>query len=332
MYKRQFLWSQEKLKDQRRITKSYLDFCTRAKIFPYTELPIDIAAPAALAPGGDVGIAPIVGPSADGSLVAPAPGSAEDSPVAPAPGLLTAIAAKPSDASRTIIELCCETDSVLGHKKYVKDGCRVVRITKEDNLASKVGQSKALSAINGPNTMLHIALPCTGGCPWMTVLMSKPGGKKQQRAHYNEMRRLWRAMLPIAAAVHAAGGTINFEWPRTCKYWKLPFVQAFLVKYKLSPAHFDGCAFNLKSIVKENLFIKKPWTFATNNPAVHMHFDKCYCNKSHQHTPCEGKDTGQRGDIRTRWLVLSISPSGRFVMAIFNGKDFAQSPQQFWLR
>ena len=93
-------------------------------------------------------------------------------------------------------------------------------------------------------------------------------------------------MLPIAEAVHAAGGSINFEWPRSCKYWKLPFVHAFMIKYQLVPAHFDGCAFNLRSLVDPNKFIKKPWTFATNMPAMHMSFDKCFCNKNHGHLPC----------------------------------------------
>ena len=91
----------------------------------------------------------------------------------------------------------------------------------------------------------------------MAVLESKPCGKRARRKHYNEFRRLWRGMVPIAEAVHNAGGTMTIEWPRSCRYWKEPFVIAFMARYGLVPAYFDGCAFNLNSIVTGKS-IKKP--------------------------------------------------------------------------
>ena len=198
-------------KDQKKLIRSYLDFCQRAQIAPYTAWPLD---------------APLVAMERE---LRPLPTKAAFSKVPGSSGLGTKVGGSSGPVTdRTIIELCCEHDSVIGHKKYANNGCKVVRITKGDDLTSKVGQTKALGAINGPKTHLHIALPCTGGCPWMAILMSKLGGKRKQQKHFNDFRALWRSMLPVVEAVNAAGGTMTIEWPRSCMYWKLPFVHTFM--------------------------------------------------------------------------------------------------------
>jgi hypothetical protein len=71
----------------------------------------------------------------------------------------------------------------MGHSKYTKNGCTVVRLTADDDVNSIKGQQKALDAIKDANTDLWIAIPCTGGSPWMKVLASHPNGRKKIKAH-----------------------------------------------------------------------------------------------------------------------------------------------------
>ena len=74
-------------------------------------------------------------------------------------------------------------------------------------------------------------------------------------------------------------------------------------------AHFDG-AFNLRSLAGPSKYIKKPRMFATDMPAMHMSFDKCFRDKSHGHLPCEGKDTRPTGGY-TRPLARVVHKSFR---------------------
>ncbi len=54
--------------------------------------------------------------------------------------------------------------------------------------------------------------------------------------------------------------------------------------------NFDGCYFGHQS-TDHHLPIRKPWTFATDNPAVYTAFQGCKCPGHSQHQPCEGSQT-----------------------------------------
>ena len=87
-----------------------------------------------------------------------------------------------------------------------------------------------------------------------------------------------------------------FEWPRYCTYWKWPEVEQFLRDNKMQKADFNGCRFGLRSIVKgsEDLFLPKPWTFATNIPEVYDGFHGMFCpglGPNHQHDSTSGINT-----------------------------------------
>ena len=84
------------------------------------------------------------------------------------------------------------------------------------------------------------------------------------------------------------------EWPAQCVYWKQRRVQKRLKKEGMKFTKFDGCQYDLKSMVKdqEHLFIKKPWMFATTIEEILPLF-KLECpgvSESHQHGVCRGKD------------------------------------------
>ncbi len=66
-------------------------------------------------------------------------------------------------ARRVIVEFCCGKDSLIGGKDHQRDGCEVIRITKENDVTTPKGLQVALEAVRRPNCLLWVAIPCTGG-------------------------------------------------------------------------------------------------------------------------------------------------------------------------
>ena len=72
----------------------------------------------------------------------------------------------PLPPKRTLVEVCCGHDSVLGQDSSETQRCRKIRITVDDDFTSRAGLNKTLHEIEGPNTLVWASLPCTGGSPW----------------------------------------------------------------------------------------------------------------------------------------------------------------------
>jgi hypothetical protein len=69
----------------------------------------------------------------------------------------------------------------------------------------------------------------------------------------------------------------------------------------------------LKSIVHEDMFIKKPWRIATNNKQLIRALSGLRCpgvGSDHQHTPCQGTDT-KATENYTPYLVNTIHKAFR---------------------
>ena len=88
-----------------------------------------------------------------------------------------------------------------------------------------------------------------GGSPWQTVNAKKPGGYARLRQHVRLFNRLWRNFETLARYAHSKGNHIALEWPRNCKYWKLPKVKDLCKSIGLEQVHFDGCMLGLTSVV-----------------------------------------------------------------------------------
>ena len=70
---------------------------------------------------------------------------------------------------RTIIEWCCGPNSRLRDPKNKDPEANVIRITEFDDARTSEAYNKAKNAINGPNTLLWISIPCTGGSQWQNL-------------------------------------------------------------------------------------------------------------------------------------------------------------------
>ena len=191
--------------------------------------------------------------------------------------------------ARTIIEVCCGKDSIIGNIAEKRKDCNVVRVTLERDFRSEdtINQLKRYCL---PGNMFWYSLPCTGGSPWYNINKNKPGGAEKQRAHIKLFLHLWKRLeeLHEHACNHAC--IIAIEWPRGCSYWKHPRVIRFIDKYGLMKANFDGCMLGIKS-ASSGLPIKKPWTIATSSKSLYDEFNNVLCMNHSSHAPCEGKDT-----------------------------------------
>ena len=100
--------------------------------------------------------------------------------------------------------------------------------------------------------------------------------------------------LQLARHVHKSGGTISFEWPRYCAGWDLPVLKQIIDEFKLHSCDVDGCSVSVKSLV-DGKPILKPWKFYCTQPELARTLSQHRCNKSHEHSICQGRDTKLTG-------------------------------------
>ena len=168
-------------------------------------------------------------------------------------------------------------------------GCKVLRVTEQDNLNSaacrrriKTGITKFLRTHKPKDVMIWASLPCTGGSPWQYANKQMPSGKARVRRHVREFNKLWKSFVTTIENIDEPI-SIAIEWPKGCTYWRLPKVTRFLQQYNLQPVSCDGCRFGVRS--RDNLPIKKPWTIATNNSILRDCFDDMNCKCTVEHAP-----------------------------------------------
>jgi hypothetical protein len=195
---------------------------------------------------------------------------------------------------RVIIEWCCGHDSMLGRPSTYSDGCKVIRLTIDDDLCTMEELQKALRIVQdcpGGRTLLWSSMPRAGGSPLQMLNSALGQGVEKIAAHWRDFRFLWDHFVIVARAVVDICGVIAIEWPETCRYWKEPQVEQFVEKHNFHQSVFHGCACRL--VTKYNLplgqALKKPWACSSSDLMVLSHLsDKC--QGGHSHAECRGRD------------------------------------------
>jgi hypothetical protein len=80
----------------------------------------------------------------------------------------TDMEAETDEFDRVIIEWCCGNNSLLGQPSKYSPGCKVVRLTIDDDLRATDGLEKALEIVKRcprGKTLLWRTMPCAGGSP-----------------------------------------------------------------------------------------------------------------------------------------------------------------------
>ena len=193
--------------------------------------------------------------------------------------------------TRTIIEWCCGNDSRMGNRAPA--GCKVVRITEEDNALNPKTAERVMKMVEGePNVLLWVSIPCTGGSTAQRLNMQRANYKEYMKKYRTTAMKMFYNMLRVADAVTKAGGKVAIEWPKNNEYWKLPEVEEAVRKHGLQKVTVNACMVGLTSVNPEDRGqpVRKPWTIATNDETLREHMHKFLCpsidHHGVPHAPC----------------------------------------------
>jgi hypothetical protein len=110
---------------------------------------------------------------------------------------------------RTLVEFCCGPESLLGSYAEEFPGCKVIRLTIEDDVPTDEGINKALIAVDN-KCMLWASMPCTGGSPWQNINKLKPNGAILYQKHRRVFKKLWLAFEQTDSRCIRNGGAVSF--------------------------------------------------------------------------------------------------------------------------
>ena len=200
-------------------------------------------------------------------------------------------ASRSSGTQRLIVEVCCHPTSKLSDtSRKSSNDCTVLQFTEEYDLNDESNQSDMAEKVNshdGDTALFWISLPCTGGTTWTYVNMKHPSARLKVMKRVKEFKTLWKSLENFLNMINVPFH-VALEWPRGCRYWKLPMVQRVLAKYGMKLYDFDGCAVGLKST--SGIPIRKPWTVATNHEKLGARLSQFRCKCTVKHYPGRGED------------------------------------------
>ncbi len=192
----------------------------------------------------------------------------------------------------------------MGESTLASEGCRVIRVTINDDFTSASRLQKALDGITGPQDGVWMSAPCVGGCAYneQNWLIGEKTCEKIWQ-HWIIYIAIKRNMYILFQHCHKVGAMIFNEWPKSCDYWNDPDIQWFMQLFNLKFTEFHGCQFGLTAInpVFYGMLINKPWFGACNDEQI-CHGMQRICKGNHKHAPCATVDT-RRTECYTRELV-----------------------------
>ena len=218
--------------------------------------------------------------------------------------------------NRLLLEFCCGPDSLLSTPCKWTTGCKMIRLTEEDDMASDEGLIKTLEIIKNDHAaqegrvMLWASIPCVGGSAWNRYNWSQNHYKNIRetiKGHWKLYRKIFNNFKVIAEQVLMLHGCVVNEWPKSCEYWSDKRVTQFFDRLAFQYSVFDGCCYDLRTISKRSIddpmkeddsddgvkyLIKKVWQLAYSNniPEIGELFSK-ECNGKHKHALCAGPET-----------------------------------------
>ena len=216
--------------------------------------------------------------------------------------------------NRLLLEFCCGHDSLLSTPCKWTTGCKMIRLTEEDDMASDEGLIKTLEIIKNDHAaqegrvMLWASIPCVGGSAWNRYNWSQNHYKNIRetiKRHWKLYRKIFNNFKVIAEQVLMLHGCVVNEWPKSCEYWSDKRVTQFFDRLAFQYSVFDGCCYDLRTISKRSIedpmkeddsddgvkyLIKKVWqlAYSKNIPEIGELFSK-ECNGKHKHALCAGQ-------------------------------------------
>ena len=197
---------------------------------------------------------------------------------------------RPSGCKRIIVEFCCSPDSRLGDVRPAAQGCKIIRVTDQQNalkdstLKSVVSQIRTLCDEGGAfkPILVFASLPCTGGCPWNRMTPNSPIWQQ----HQSLFLELLKQLKSLLRRMKTFKPQVAFELPKECDYWKWGEVQKLIQDYDLELYLCDGCMLGI--LDHQGLPLRKAWIVASSVPMQRLAAHRC--DHNHKHGESRGKD------------------------------------------
>ena len=107
-----------------------------------------------------------------------------------------------------------------GRPSTYSDGCKVIRLTIDDDLRTMEGLRKALRIVQDcprGRTLLWSSMPRAGGSPWQMLNLALGQGVEEIEARWRDFRLLWDNFVIMARAVVDICRVVAIEWPERCR-------------------------------------------------------------------------------------------------------------------
>jgi hypothetical protein len=193
---------------------------------------------------------------------------------------------------RLLIEFCCSHDSKLCTPREASKGCRLIRVTENEDGTTKGCRNWLAQEIQSfresnpqGEVLLYASLPCVGGSPWGYINAMTDTGAERIEQQQKEFTKLFKLLQSLIQQIDGPHFSIAFELSKNCKYWKPPLVQSFLKKNNLKQYPFHGCQFGVTGL--EGNPMKKGWMIATNMEEL-SGLSEYVCDGSHTHGQSRG--------------------------------------------
>ena len=161
---------------------------------------------------------------------------------------------------RLLIEYCCGPDSFISTPCKWTTGCKMIRLTEKEDMASEEGLMHALEMLKKDHAaqkgrvMLWAAMPCTGGSAWNRYNWTQNyyhNIRDTIKRHWTLSRKLFSNFKILAEQVLKLGGCVVNEWPKSCEYWTDKSIRKFFTRHGFEYTDFDGCCYDLKLLSKD---------------------------------------------------------------------------------
>ena len=197
-------------------------------------------------------------------------------------------------AGTCFVEFCCSSESNLKHAAQ-KFGIEYLGLSKDFvdlTLEEHVAQVELwMSEREASGIVIHLlgSLPCTAWTAWQHLNLHKGGPEFAEllRKAREQSLVLVKHFVRLARVAASSGGSVTFEWPRSCSGWKQKEVLQMVTEFDMKFSFPTGCGFRLVIDGKRPL---KQWRVASTHARLVQELNKrgCRCEGPKNHDRLEG--------------------------------------------
>ena len=192
--------------------------------------------------------------------------------------LMAAIGLHPERSAPTVIELCCEEDSIIS-QTVIANGGQAYRCGLHNgfDILTEQGVQKVIHLIEDVHPdLLWVSFPCGPTSSIQELNMLTEEGRKKIQKKVQRSKKLVTNGIRIMETQIEAGGDVVQEWPLGNRAWHFASIRHFWrrreIDGQLHEARVDGCSYGLKV---DDGYLKKPWVLRGTTPLIWNMAKRC---------------------------------------------------------